>query len=147
MSTNRYHSTYSTYQQIGTNGRKACLECGNDIVEKRRRTFCGQNCSDNFGLKTSATHARYMVFQRDKGICAKCNLDVFEGTGRKPHYGGTGDLWQADHITPVIEGGGECGLDNFRTLCTRCHKEETAALARRRAEMRKLNRFLFDVGL
>lgn len=45
--------------------------------------------------------------------------------------------WEADHITPVIEGGGLCGLDNYRTLCVPCHKKETAKLARRRAEKRK----------
>ena len=42
-----------------------------------------------------------------------------------------GDFWQADHITAVAEGGGECGLANMRTLCTPCHAKETAALLRR----------------
>jgi 5-methylcytosine-specific restriction endonuclease McrA len=46
-------------------------------------------------------------------------------------------LWDADHIVPVVEGGGGCGLDNLRTLCRPCHKEETRALARRRAEARR----------
>ena len=46
-------------------------------------------------------------------------------------------LWEADHIVPVVEGGGECGLDGLRTLCLRCHKHETRALAKRRAEARK----------
>lgn len=45
-------------------------------------------------------------------------------------------LWEADHIVPVVEGGGACGLDNYRTLCTPCHKSETAALAARLAEAR-----------
>jgi len=44
--------------------------------------------------------------------------------------------WEADHVTPVIEGGGECGLDGYRTLCLPCHRRETAALARRRARAR-----------
>jgi len=35
------------------------------------------------------------------------------------------DFWQADHKIPVMEGGGSCGLDNFRTLCTPCHNNET----------------------
>ena len=43
-------------------------------------------------------------------------------------------LWEADHIIPVCEGGGFCGLDNFRTLCLPCHREETAKLAARRAK-------------
>jgi len=138
MSTKRFHETYSTSQQMGTNGRPACLECKSDITEKRRRTFCGKVCADSFRVRTSPDHARFMVFQRDKGVCAKCLKNVFDGTGRKPRARGTGDLWQADHIVPVIEGGGECGLENYRTLCTRCHKEETALLAKRRAEARRL---------
>lgn len=42
-------------------------------------------------------------------------------------------LWDADHIVPVAEGGGACGLENLRTLCLRCHKEQTTALAGRLA--------------
>lgn len=48
-----------------------------------------------------------------------------------------GHFWQADHIVPVCEGGGEARLDNLRTLCTPCHKAETAKLATRRAELRR----------
>ena len=36
-----------------------------------------------------------------------------------------GGLWDADHIIPVKEGGGQCGLENIRTLCFVCHKEVT----------------------
>lgn len=36
--------------------------------------------------------------------------------------------WAADHILPVIEGGGECGLENIRTLCLACHNAETQQL-------------------
>ena len=39
-----------------------------------------------------------------------------------------GDFWQADHIKAVAEGGGGCGLDNLRTLCTPCHQVETERL-------------------
>lgn len=45
--------------------------------------------------------------------------------------------WQADHIVPVAEGGGECGLDGYRTLCTGCHLEETRKLHKRLKEKRK----------
>jgi 5-methylcytosine-specific restriction protein A len=58
------------------------------------------------------------------------------------------DWWDADHIVPVIEGGGECGIDNFRTLCIPCHKAETAALrkrmARRRIEAKELPLLLVE---
>lgn len=48
-----------------------------------------------------------------------------------------GHAWEADHILPVIEGGGLCGLDNYRTLCLSCHRKETAGLAARRAAVRR----------
>lgn len=48
---------------------------------------------------------------------------------RRRHYG----IWDADHIQAVVEGGGECGLDNYRTLCCRCHKDETAKLRKKLA--------------
>lgn len=46
-------------------------------------------------------------------------------------------LWDADHIVPVVDGAGACGIENMRTLCVPCHKRETAALAARRAEERR----------
>lgn len=46
-------------------------------------------------------------------------------------------LWDADHIVPVIKGGGGCGLENYRTLCQPCHKKETARLAAVRALERR----------
>ncbi len=44
--------------------------------------------------------------------------------------------WEADHIVPVIEGGGGCDYTGYRTLCIPCHKSETAKLAARRAQRR-----------
>ena len=46
-------------------------------------------------------------------------------------------VWEADHIVPVVEGGGGCGLEGYRTLCQPCHAKETKALAARRAIKRK----------
>ena len=49
--------------------------------------------------------------------------------------------WEADHIVPVIEGGGvvrgQDPLPNLRTLCIGCHKAATKALAGRRAKKPK----------
>lgn len=54
-----------------------------------------------------------------------------------PHWSSTYHLWEADHIVPVVEGGGGCELDNYRTLCLECHRVETRALAQRRAQKRR----------
>lgn len=58
--------------------------------------------------------------------------------GKRSIYSGRlPSLWQADHIVPVCEGGGECGLEGYRTLCTPCHAKETKALAARRAAAKR----------
>ena len=139
MSTQRSHRAYSTAQVQGTNGRKACLQCEGDIaLGSRRSVFCSPECSEEFYIRSRPGHARLRVFERDKGICSKCGKNVFAGTGRRPNSNGTGDLWQADHIVAVVEGGGECSLENLRTLCTACHKAETADLAARLANAKRL---------
>lgn len=39
--------------------------------------------------------------------------------------------WDMDHIVPVVEGGGSCGLENLRTLCPACHTRVTNELRAR----------------
>lgn len=82
---------------------------------------------------------RVALENRDNGICAKCGqqcktrrlrFENLEAWKKAPK-------WEADHIVPVVEGGGLCGLDGYRTLCRECHKKETKALAGRRAEKRR----------
>lgn len=46
---------------------------------------------------------------------------------------------EVDHATPIVEGGGNEPA-NLRALCTACHREETAALASRRARKRPRKR-------
>ena len=58
-------------------------------------------------------------------------VSAWNGNNRLYHH-----LWEADHIVPVVEGGGECGLEGLRTLCLRCHRDATRALAKRRAMAR-----------
>ena len=48
----------------------------------------------------------------------------------------SGKAWQADHIIPVFEGGGQCTITNLRTLCTACHRDVTAEQASKRKRER-----------
>jgi 5-methylcytosine-specific restriction endonuclease McrA len=63
-------------------------------------------------------------------------LRIREAWGRWRNWSETTSLWEADHVVPVAEGGGGCGLEGYRTLCRPCHREETAALRRRLSRAR-----------
>ena len=55
-----------------------------------------------------------------------------------------GDFWEADHIVPVAEGGGESDLTNYQTLCVPCHakktKQQSDAKERRKRQERTQQR-------
>lgn len=133
----------------GPNGRGLCRWCALE-VPRGRFTFCSQFCVHEWKLRTQPAYLREQVFKRDGGICAGCGVDAgaaarrmryARGATRKAlltHWGlkrrTRKSLWDADHIVPVAEGGGECDLDNLRTLCLRCHRAATRELRQRRAE-------------
>jgi 5-methylcytosine-specific restriction endonuclease McrA len=100
-------------------------------------------------LRTDSGYLRERVKERDKGRCALCGVDTHaaylelkraRGTHKLKLLGRWGltrlarkTLWDADHIVPVAEGGGECDLNNLRTLCLLCHREQTRELRKRLA--------------
>ena len=124
-------------------GSGSCRKCGVE-VPKGRFTFCSDACVHEWKLRTDSAYLREQVFQRDHGVCAQCGVDTeaLRKDKRKLDYvarrqfekdwGRRRHLWDADHIVPVVEGGGECDLSNMRTLCLKCHQEATAALRARR---------------
>jgi 5-methylcytosine-specific restriction enzyme A len=62
----------------------------------------------------------------------KRKLDWAARRAFEKEWGRRKNLWDADHVVAVVEGGGECGLENLRTLCLKCHRTETANLTQRR---------------
>lgn len=132
----------------GPNGLPLCRWCELEILAKRRRTFCSEYCVHQWRLRTDPGYLRDQVLARDRGICAECGIDAIaafralklaRGARREAGLALYGmkaitarrSLWDADHIRPVAEGGGQCDLDNLRTLCLLCHKEATARLRQR----------------
>jgi 5-methylcytosine-specific restriction enzyme A len=119
--------------------QKTCRWCGGTIP-RGRFTFCGAACVHEWRLRTDSGYLRARVFERDRGVCAACGLDTetLRKDKRKLDYaarrqfekqwGQRRNLWDADHIIPVVEGGGECDLANMRTLCLNCHRAATAEL-------------------
>lgn len=133
---------------IGPNGLRLCRWCELEILARRRRTFCSDYCVHQWRLRTDPGYLRDQVFARDRGVCAGCGIDAVgaynalkraRGAARAAGlrlYGmksvaSRRSLWDADHIRAVAEGGGQCDLDNLRTLCLLCHREETARLRQR----------------
>ena len=132
----------------GPNGRALCRWC-NLEVPKGRVTFCSDWCVEEWRLRSDPGYLREKVFERDRGICAACGIDctdawrslrrlrgpsrlrVWREWGVRP--GSRKSLWDADHIVPVVEGGGECDLENIRTLCLKCHRSATSDLRKRRS--------------
>jgi 5-methylcytosine-specific restriction protein A len=128
-------------------GLPCCRWCNKGVM-KPRRTLCSAECEHQLKLRISGRYLRDCVYLRDKAICSICNTDTkliakqaiqLDGSERelylkdnsislkrkiwiRKHGGG---LWDADHIIPVKDGGGLCGLENLRTLCIPCHKKIT----------------------
>ena len=128
-----------------------CRQCGQE-VPRGRRTFCGEACIDAWKIRTDPGFIREKLIQRDHGICAACRLDTIalKRFVREQPYrfrvaweagmkvGSTRTFWEADHVRPVQEGGGLCGLDGLQTLCCWCHRLKTAEQARRVADQKRL---------
>jgi 5-methylcytosine-specific restriction protein A len=133
----------------GENGRNLCRWC-NLEVPKGRFTFCSDFCVEEWKLRTDPGFLRERVLARDKGTCVACGTDCLaafrhikklRGAARTKALIDWGlkanarqSLWDADHIIPVVEGGGECDLSNLRTLCLKCHRLVTAQLRQRRTK-------------
>ena len=112
-----------------------------------RRTFCGDACVHEWKIRSSPWYVRREVKKRDKGICKLCGFNVVkahrEWTRSKPPasdraarkaWRAARPKWEADHIVPVADGGGECGLENYRLLCRPCHVQVTLTWRARRRE-------------
>lgn len=105
----------------------------------------------------ASTRVREQVFALEGGVCRKCGIDAHalytriyalhpaerlnalinaswklpktpKALERLLHNPKEGHFWEADHIVPVAEGGGACGLENLRTLCVPCHADESEKL-------------------
>src|SRR5947207_1371264 len=118
-------------------GAPICRWCRGPVTPPRR-TFCGDACVHEWKIRSSPWYVRREVKKRDKGTCRLCGLNVVkahrEWTRAKPPasdraarkaWRAARPRWEADHIVPVADGGGECGLDNYRLLCRPCHVRVT----------------------
>jgi 5-methylcytosine-specific restriction protein A len=128
---------------------KHCKWCGQK-VPKRRRSWCSDKCVREYQNEAFPSYTYQCVRERDQEICKLCgrNLKIIQAKlNKRIGFKAPNDLrrkwvrflkllkikhlWEIDHIVPVCEGG-TSHLDNLRTLCVWCHKQETKLLIARR---------------
>jgi len=152
MSKNRRRPLLNRYTP---DGKRACRWC-NSAVKPPRRTFCSSKCVHEHKIRSNSKYARQFIYQRDLGVCKICGIDtrmlkiVIEDLQKINDSASYAEIcklfgmtikesrksfWEADHLKEVIDGGGECGLDNYQTLCKKCHKQKT----KESAKTRKIN--------
>lgn len=157
MSKKRHSNINDNEKQIGhlrgPNGFRLCRFCKQE-VHPPRKTFCSDNCVHEWKLRSSTKYLREHIYKRDLGVCNACKSDtrlqkiklenILKECGnneKHPKYQGVlamlkltikearSSLWHGDHIVPIESGGGECGLENYQTLCIACHKSKNAGQA------------------
>ena len=148
------------------NGNPLCRWCKKPVLAPRK-SWCSDGCVTEYRERYDATYQRKQVKKRDKGVCGGCGIDcvrlardvmglyradgelaakkkLVEAGLRATDLRWKGwrrdrlrPLWQADHMVPVVEGGGGSNLTNLRTLCLECHRKVTHALMARRRKAKK----------
>ena len=130
------------------NGRPICRQCG-EVLPRGRYAYCGEMCAREYLIRADPDFAG-LEFRRRYGThCTGCGLDEEVALGAYQAAlalligtAAEGLLlpWESfalDHIRPVADGGGECGLENYRLMCRRCHGGVTSKWLRERAARRK----------
>jgi 5-methylcytosine-specific restriction protein A len=142
------HLRYSRFGPLERDhaGRPLCRACKAPLPPGRH--YCGPLCRRDFLIRASRTVARqeYLAAYGDR--CVQCG--VRESAARAAHALALAILTEVhqerlllpfecfplDHIRPVADGGGECGLDNYRMLCAACHGPVTQRFRRDRRNRR-----------
>lgn len=131
-------------------GKEFCRWCG-EVSPVGRRWHPA--CVSAYLLASSSAEQRRVCWVRDHGVCGVCSFDTAKALRERVgpeqwriYYSAqvpdrSGRHWHADHIRPLIEGG---GLDlefftasNLMTLCCACHRAKTAREAGERAAARR----------
>jgi hypothetical protein len=105
---------------VNARDQGVCASCGRDAKEilKKFLSFRARMASKERAIAEAANAER-------RALIDALNAEGFH-LGLWVRMPEKGDLYQIDHIKPVAEGGGGCGLENLQTLCTSCHKAKTA---------------------
>jgi 5-methylcytosine-specific restriction endonuclease McrA len=109
-------------------GKLVCLNCGERILQARRRKYCSTECANIFFRKHDHPRMRAWLAMHCNWKCYKCGDDVKEGK------------YVLDHIIPIAIGGAEFDESNLQILCDRCNKEKTAQDSKLIAKQRDIEK-------
>lgn len=131
-------------RRIEERDRGICAECGMDTeyVKRLARPYLSEACArQERGDHEGAAALRMIVvsFLVELGFSRTIVASAIH------RWGGvvSTHLWEADHVVPVVHGGGgSCSMENLRTLCRVCHGKATAVLAAIRAKDKRIQKKL-----
>lgn len=136
----RYDAAHQR-RQVKKRDKGVCASCGLDTTafrEELKRTYYA--AMRERSLKPDGRGEYYIhtsILEKTPACMALLEKHGFTLKDVSFSRRGMQDFWQADHTTPVVEGGGGVHWRELRTLCSVCHRRETKALAGRRAKARK----------
>ncbi|KAI5569016.1 hypothetical protein BDE02_12G050900 [Populus trichocarpa] len=122
--------------------------------------FCNLICCEEYRLRTSSRSLRqldcHQLVRTIKPLSLERRREYIEEVApnvasqkklldKLANDPSEGNAWHADHIVPVYRGGGECKLENMRTLCVACHSNVTAAQRAERCSTREKARKQLEV--
>lgn len=145
---NRRRRAPITPVEYDAQGRPLCRNCG-DPIPPTRRIYCCDPCHWEYMCKHSPEFAGLVFREKYGARCSGCGksedplAEAYRRAQRVLAEVGLIELlapfpyFQMDHIRPVADGGGSCGIENYRLLCVECHKKVTTTFAKDRASRRR----------
>jgi 5-methylcytosine-specific restriction endonuclease McrA len=124
--------------QVFKRDHGVCCRCGTDTYSERGRAVFGEGWTGKAGLDGGRIAwpgllGQYQVERAARFREAVERLHIPRGRWHA-------DWWDMNHRVPLAEGGSR-GMDNLESLCVACHRAETAALAARLAEERRVQHY------
>jgi len=129
-------SSGAARQQIMKRDRGICAMCNLDCLTlvKKLQSIEKTHESDPESMASWREQREQLLCRKEyQHFSSRLSKAMKDGLVEKAL---SGKAWQADHIIPVFEGGGQCTITNLRTLCTACHRDVTAEQASKRKRER-----------
>lgn len=121
--------------QVEHRDRGVCSTCGTDTRALARHLHSLARAVSLARFKRDPSGTWHQVDSPEAQDAARQLWDALRSAGVPVRPGETPTsqppvlelphLWEADHVQPVVKGGGGCGLDNLVTLCRACHGRKT----------------------